>query len=232
MKPLSSFIQFTLLMMILLIAGFTDPTASSSSPYSDESNKEFELLGEIKSNQSLTEPPASSYFVIEAIFSVVGFVGNLISVYDLIKSFVNPAAPDSDLKNKLDNILKTMDTEFNQVKNSLDKMDKKLDQLLMLAYHDFEKSVSFALQDFKFSVPSDKLGDRPYVLHNRLDTFLNGMLGQGTLLPDLLVNLRDLYDVSTLIDFKRCTICIANFTFDGFHYSAALRVCGRRWKNS
>ncbi len=179
------------MMVVLLIVAFTGPTASSLTPDSRSFNDEFELLRDtIKpSNQSLAEPSSGSYSAY-SFFSVVGFVSKLVGFYSFIDSLIAP-----EKKIDLDGVLNTMNVEFNQVKDILDKMDKKLDQLLLNSFQNVEISVIAALKDFRHGTPSDHLGQRHFTLDTQLTIFLNGMLGKGIILPDLLLNVRDFYEV-------------------------------------
>lgn len=194
--------------MLYLITAFTNPCVSSfdslGSPknQSADSNIEWEVaLITIKPNESLAEgiPYVGG---LGALNTVIGFVSSVIGIYQFFDSIINPPkAPEKDtkLESKVDAVLKTMDAEFSNVKVILDKMDLKMSQMQIQAYISVEKAISIAIEDFKYKVPSDKLGDRPFTLHNDLNTLMKGMLGQGTILPDLLASVRDLYDVIRIV---------------------------------
>ncbi len=193
MKPSSILIRF--FFGAALHLAFTDLTVSSSDPVGTLKNEGFPVLYKFEltdttTNQSIAED-SDPYILL---FEFAGFVSNLINIYKFIDSVANPV-PKSKEEEKLEEIAKTMVTEFSKVKVILDKVDMKLSQLQIQKFIGVEKAVTMALEDLRFKTPSDKLGERPYNLFNELSLFMDGMLGDTRLYPDLLLNIRDVYDV-------------------------------------
>jgi len=138
------------MMFLLLIITFTGPTASSSASDTDDNStrEEFELYlsSKIKLDQSLVDIEPSQYFI-GTVFTVIGWVSSLVSIYGFVESLVKPEKKN-EAETKLVEVLGTMNNEFSQVKVILDKLDQKLNILLVQAYHDVEKSVTFAIEEF------------------------------------------------------------------------------------
>ena len=98
-------------------------------------------------------------------------------------------------KNTVDDVMKLLRTEMKEVKEQINKIEKRLTEQEIYLYQNVEDAVSDAINDYIFQSHVD-LPSRAVKLYDRLETFMSkGMLGQGTLSADLMKTLVDLYDV-------------------------------------
>lgn len=200
------------MMILLFLLSITGPTASSSSLSNDSLgsvvNESIQLvLGTTfkpsDNNQQLSLvigeeiSPAS---LGSSINTFIGFASSVIGIYQFFDSVFNPGTPQGTVND----VLNKMDTEFTLVKRDLNVIKDMLNKQELYRYGEVEAAVNSFINDLKHSSPVD-IPSRAVRLYDQLDIFMKGLLGETTgLFPDLLVAVRNVYDVS----FKLCFIII------------------------
>ncbi len=125
------------------------------------------------------------------IMTIIGFLPKIYDIYKKINSLMNPEAP----KQTLEDVMKKITQDFSEVKNQLKAIEKKLSQQEVHVYHNVEKAVIGGINDLQFK-STINIEPRAVELYDQLNIFVNGMLGQSTVIPDLLATLGNVYEVS------------------------------------
>lgn len=121
--------------------------------------------------------------------SFIGFASSILTIFSFFDAMSQPP------KNTVDDVMKLLRTEMKEVKEQINKIEKRLTEQEIYLYQNVEDAVSDAINDYIFQSHVD-LPSRAVKLYDRLETFMSkGMLGQGTLSADLMKTLVDLYDV-------------------------------------
>lgn len=120
---------------------------------------------------------------------IKGFASSLVTIYNMGQSMVRMP------QTTLDDVVKKIDTEFKDMKTQLTEIASALQRMEIYTYRDVDLAVDKSISDMAHKTKTD-LATRAIGLYDQLFTFLRGILGIHTASPDLLVTLRNLYDVS------------------------------------
>jgi len=105
-------------------------------------------------------------------FAIVGFLSNAITIFSFFYDLFNQP------KYTTDDVMSTIDSEFKEIRNQMLKIENQIGRLEIALYKDVELAVAESINDIRFS-SSSGLGRRAINLYNKIEYFLNGMLGQN-----------------------------------------------------
>lgn len=186
---------------IILLMGLTDATALSNLdssvkiPKTGNTSIPYTNMGEDFDWEKTIHAYESEYAL--PIMTVIGFLPKIYEIYKKIDALLNPEAP----KQTLEDVVLKVTQEISEVKNQLKAIEKKLTQQEIYVFHNIERVVNGGLNDLKFK-STINLESRAVELFDQLSTFVNGMLGQSTVIPDLLATLKSLNEVSMFFIIK------------------------------